>query len=248
MREAGSIREPAIELEGVGREFGHGHTRFWAVRDVTLRAGSGEVILLLGPSGSGKTTLLSMMGCILRPSAGVIRVAGRVVSGLAERALEAVRRESIGFVFQSFNLLRSLTAQENVEAALNLRGIWGRWAREAARQALADVGLEHRLDFLPADLSGGEKQRVSLARAVVTRPRLILADEPTGSLDSASGRRVAELLRGLATDRGTTVFIVTHDNRIEDIANRILHIEDGLIQGRGERVLSNGDGILQSQG
>lgn len=230
----------AIEASNIRKEFGKKHTAVIAVRDISMEVKKGEIVLILGPSGSGKTTLLSMIGCILTPTSGEICIDGDRVSGIPAERLSAIRKKHIGFVFQSFNLLRSLTAQENVEVALNLNGMKGKDAREAARRMLTEVGLGERLDFLPADLSGGEKQRVSIARAIVNNPKIVLADEPTGNLDSNTGQGIGKMLRNLAKERGTTVIVVTHDTRIEPIADRILYLEDGII--KDEKII----GIIES--
>ena len=200
-----------------------------ALYRITLDIRPGEVTLLMGPSGSGKTTLISIMGAILRPTSGHIGIAGNDVSRLSEKQLPAVRRRHIGFIFQSFNLMPTLSVSENVELSLELKGIRGRKARRViAHQLLADVGLTDKLDALPANLSGGQKQRVAIARALAGNPDIVLADEPTAALDSVSGRIVMEKLRSLAA-QGRAVLIVTHDNRILEYANRIIQIEDGRI-------------------
>jgi putative ABC transport system ATP-binding protein len=169
-----------INVRNLSKEFGKKHTEVFAVRDVSMKLSEGEVLLILGPSGSGKTTLLSMIGCILTPTSGEIYIDGQKISGLPEKELPKIRKKKIGFVFQSFNLLKSLTVQENVEVALNLNGTRGNEAKAKARELLTDVGLSERLDFFPTDLSGGEKQRVSIARAIANDPKIILADEPSG--------------------------------------------------------------------
>jgi putative ABC transport system ATP-binding protein len=221
-----------LSVRGVSKIYGNGAASVTAVNRVNLEVQAGEVVLILGPSGSGKTTLLSIMGCLLRPTCGEVRVEGRDVSQLSDADLSRLRRERIGFVFQSFNLLDFLTVRKNVEVALNLAGVGGRQARNQATEVLCQVGLGHRLDFAPKKLSGGEKQRVSIARAVANSPKLILADEPTGNLDSNTGRVVVELLAELAHQQGSGVVIVTHDNRIVGIADRTLHLSDGsLVDG-----------------
>jgi putative ABC transport system ATP-binding protein len=184
---------------------------------------------MMGPSGSGKTTLLSIMGCILRPTSGSVRVRGREVTDLRDRELPRLRCFHIGFVFQGFNLFPALTAGENVELALDLKGIRGRAARHSAGELLERVGLGGKYDALPANLSAGEKQRVAIARALAGDPEIILADEPTASLDSHNGRTVIELLRELAHKRDRAVVIVTHDSRARVFADRTVQIEDGRI-------------------
>ena len=189
----------------------------------------------MGPSGSGKTTLLTMLGGLLRPTGGRVRVDGVELSELDKRGLARFRRETVGFVFQTFNLLETLSARENVEIALNVAGVTGRDAHERAIELLRAAGLEERLDFRARDLSGGEKQRVSIARALANQPRLLLGDEPTANLDSRHGREVMELLRRLAQDQGCGVVAVSHDARLEAIADRVVRLEDGRIRTDGAR-------------
>jgi putative ABC transport system ATP-binding protein len=198
---------------------------------VDLSARPGEFVMLSGPSGSGKTTLLSIIGCVLSPTSGDVQLFGRNVGKTRESELPALRLAYVGFVFQGHNLLASLTAGENVALPLELRGASRREARREAEQILARVGLGHRMKSKPRDLSGGERQRVAIARALAGSPPLVLADEPTAALDAGNGRKVTELLRTLAKEHGHTVLVVTHDNRIFDLADRIVHMEDGMIQG-----------------
>jgi len=217
-----------LELQSVTKTYGSGHTAVTAVRGADLRVRPGEIVLIMGPSGSGKTTLLSMAGLLLGPSAGHISVVGREVNGLSQRQLAALRLRKLGFVFQAYNLLGALTARENVELVMNLAGKRGAPARQRAGELLDMLGLGHRLNHRPADLSGGEKQRVAIARALANDPPLILADEPTGNLDSKTGREVMELLCcGLGRDQGRAIVIVTHDHRLKEIADRVLWLEDG---------------------
>lgn len=220
----------AINVKNLSKEFGSKNAKVQAVRDVSMRVAEGEVVMILGPSGSGKTTLLSMIGCILTPTNGEVYIDGQKISDLPEKELPSIRKNKIGFVFQGFNLLKSLTVQENVEVALNLNGTNGSEAKAKARKLLTEVGLADRLNFYPTDLSGGEKQRVSIARALANDPKIILADEPTGSLDSKTGQKIGALLRSLAKDYKKSVVIVTHDNRIENLADRTIHFEDGTIK------------------
>jgi putative ABC transport system ATP-binding protein len=190
----------------------------------------------MGPSGGGNTTLQSMAGMLLRPTEGNIWVDGKEVTRLDKRHLPALRLHTVGFVFQAYNLLGALTARENLELVMNMAGVKGKAARERALKLLAMLGLEHRVNHLPADLSGGEKQRVAIARAIANDPPLILADEPTGNLDSKTGYEVMELLCcGLGRDQGRAIVIVTHDYRLRDIADRVLWLEDGhLSDGNGQ--------------
>ena len=220
----------ALETHGLSKTFGHGELAVTAVRAVDLTVAPGEVVLVDGPSGSGKTTLLLMLGALLEPTAGSVIVDGDDIWALPERRRPSLRAHHFGFVFQDFNLLGALSAAENVTLAANLAGITGRDARQRAAAALQRVGLEHRTDFRPDQLSGGEKQRVAVARALVNNPAVILADEPTANLDSANGRQVARLLRALADDDHRAVIIVTHDNRLHDIADRVLWLEDGALK------------------
>ena len=217
----------AIEAEGVSKIYKDGRFEVPAVQDVNLAAGPGEMVAIMGPSGSGKTTLLSMLGCMLRPTHGSIRIQGEEVAELDESRLPGVRRRHVGFIFQSFNLFAALNATENVEVVLKLKGYDRRKRREEAVRLLTAVGLEERLRFLPRDLSGGQRQRVSIARALAGDPPLILADEPTASLDWKSGEQVMELLQGVTRSDGRTVLIVTHDHRVMPYIDRSVRIEDG---------------------
>ncbi len=219
----------AIEVRALTKIYSEGANSSRALDNVDLDVNSGEVLLLMGPSGSGKTTLVSIMGCILRSTSGSVKIAGREVAQLAERALPAVRLNYIGFVFQGFNLFPALTAAENVEVALDLKGIRGSAARKRSRSLLEEVGLADKVNALPADLSGGQKQRVAIARALAGDPEIILADEPTAALDKTNGRLVMDMLRDLAHRRGRAVGIVTHDSRVVEYADRIVHIEDGRV-------------------
>jgi putative ABC transport system ATP-binding protein len=219
--------QTALRLDRACKTYGGGESAVEAVRDVSLDLEAGRFIFLMGPSGSGKTTLLMLMGCLLRPTSGSVHIFDEEVSSLDEARLPRVRRDRIGFIFQGFNLFPALTALENVEATLNLKGCRGSEARREARKLLAHVGLERRMDHLPEDLSGGEKQRVAVARALAGNPPIILADEPTGMLDSKTGRLITEILRDLAHQEGRLVFMVSHDPRVTALADKILHIEDG---------------------
>ena len=194
--------------------------------------------MLMGPSGSGKTTLLSIMGCILTASSGSVRVAGREVVGLSEKQLPALRLEHIGFVFQGFNLFPTLTAGENVELMLDLKGVSAAKAKKRAQELLEQVGLGEKCDSFPADLSGGQKQRVAIARALAGDPGIILADEPTAALDSHTGRNVMKMMADLARKRNRAVVIVTHDSRVVNFADRIVRIEDGAIASAVETDLA----------
>lgn len=217
-----------LEATNLTKVFGSGESAVPAVSAASVSADAGEVVLLLGPSGSGKTTLISMIGGLLTPTSGTVRIEG--IGSLDQaRDLAAVRLRTIGFVFQSFNLLPSLSAAENVALPLRLLGVGRRTADDRAGDLLDALGLSHRRSAAPATMSGGEKQRVSLARALVARPRVLLADEPTASLDTRRGREAMELLRGSVREGGLACVVVTHDTRLMDIADRVMRIEDGRI-------------------
>lgn len=216
-----------LSVHDLTKTYGEGDLAVAAVRHVDLDVDPGEVVLIMGPSGSGKTTLLLMLGAMLRPTSGTINVDGVELATAAERSLPPLRAEHFGFVFQDFNLLSALNALENVELACNLAGVHGHAARQRATELLTRLGLGERLRFRPDQLSGGEKQRVAVARALANNATIILADEPTANLDSAHGRDIARLLRQLATDDGRSVIIVSHDDRLREIADRILWLEDG---------------------
>ena len=219
----------AISVRNVTKEFVEGPNRVQVLHSVDFDVEQGEVVLLMGPSGSGKTTLLSIMGCILRATSGSVPVAGREVATLSERELPAIRLETIGFIFQGFNLFPTLTVGENVELALDLKGVRGSKAREEAGRLLDLVELAAKRDSFPSDLSGGQKQRVAIARALSGSPSVILADEPTAALDSQSGRNVMEMMHELAHKHGRGVVVVTHDSRVLEFGDRIVHMEDGRI-------------------
>lgn len=216
-----------LQITHVSKRYGSGSTEVVAVQDVSLSIAPGEVVLIMGPSGSGKTTLLSMLGALLKPTSGEIHLNGDVISALKENRLPGIRLRKFGFVFQDFNLLSALTALENVSIVAELAGVKGKEARRKAGELLTELGLGERLNFLPEKLSGGEKQRVAIARALVNDPALILADEPTANLDSKIGHEIMRLLRNIAKEQGRSVVIVSHDQRIKDIADRVLWLEDG---------------------
>ncbi len=221
---------PAITVRNLTKTYGQGDLAVHAVRDVDLEVDSGEVVLIMGPSGSGKTTLLLMLGAMLRPTSGAIVIDGVDLTSTPERRLPALRAHHLGFVFQDFNLLAALTVRENVEIASNLAGVSGAAARHRAEQLLEQVGLADRLGFRPDQLSGGEKQRVAIARALANEPAVILADEPTANLDSGHGREVARLLHTLARDTGISIVVVSHDARLQEIADRTLWLDDGAFE------------------
>lgn len=219
--------DPAISVHQLTKTYGHGDVAVHAVRDVDLEVGTGEVVLIMGPSGSGKTTLLLMLGAMLRPTSGSITIDGIDLSTTPERRLPELRARHLGFIFQDFNLLASLNALENVALACNLAGTTGQPATDRATELLAHVGLGDRLLFRPDQLSGGEKQRVAIARSLANHPTLVLADEPTANLDSSHGRDIARLLRQLARQQHCSIVIVSHDDRLREIADRVLWLEDG---------------------
>jgi putative ABC transport system ATP-binding protein len=216
-----------LQITNVTKRYGSGTTEVTAVFDVTLSVAPGEIVLIMGPSGSGKTTLLSMLGALLKPTEGEIHLNGDAISALAENRLPDIRLRQFGFIFQDFNLLSALTALENVAIVAELSGSKNKAAQEKAKGLLIELGLAERLNFLPEKLSGGEKQRVAIARALVNDPALILADEPTANLDSKIGHEIMRLLRNIAKEQGRSVVIVSHDQRIKDIADRVLWLEDG---------------------
>jgi putative ABC transport system ATP-binding protein len=223
-------RNRAIAALGVKMVYESGAGNFQALRGIDLEIQKGDIQLLMGPSGSGKTTLLSILAGILTPTAGSVYLLGEEITSMSRSKLAKFRLENIGFIFQGFNLFPALSAAENVEVALNMKGIRGRAARHEAQILLEQVGLGSKGKNLPRDLSGGQKQRVAIARALAKSPQLIMADEPTAALDSQSGHAVIELLRNLAKEGGCTVLMVTHDARIMDVADKILHLEDGALK------------------
>ncbi len=229
-RQITSTSTGAIAAKGVDMVLQSGRQRLQVLRDIDLEVQKGDIQLLMGPSGSGKTTLLSILAGLLTPTSGKVYLLGEEITRLSRSKLARFRRQHIGFIFQDFNLFPALTAIENLEVALNVKGIGGREARRQAQDLLEQVGLKDKARLLPRDLSGGQKQRVAIARALTGYPELIMADEPTAALDSHSGHTVMELLRQLAKEGGCTVLMVTHDPRIVDVADRIAHLEDGMIE------------------
>lgn len=216
-----------IEAKGVSKSLGSGAGEVQALRSVDLSLRRGELTLLMGPSGSGKTTLLLILGCMLAPTTGAVTVGGLSTAGQGTEGLASIRREHIGFVFQSYHLFPTLTATQNVQLALDIRGERGGDAVGKAREALRMVGLEQKAKALPRALSGGEQQRVAIARAIVADPSAILADEPTSALDADNGQAIMSILASLAHERERAVLVVTHDPRIVPFADRIIEIEDG---------------------
>ena len=220
---------PILEARHVSKRLGRGAGEVHAVKDVSLELKTGELTLLMGPSGSGKTTLLSMLGCMLSPTSGTVYVSGRSTEGAGAEELACLRRDHIGFIFQTYHLFPTLTATENVQLALDVRGEPADVARKATQDALVRVGLRQKLRSYPRELSGGEQQRVAIARALVSGPSAILADEPTAALDTENGQAVMGILSDIAKEHGRGVLVVTHDTRLLPFADRILNIEDGRI-------------------
>jgi putative ABC transport system ATP-binding protein len=223
------VAPPVLSAEAITKSFFEGREEVEVLRGVDLQLRRGEIVALEGPSGSGKTTFLSILGCILTPSSGRVVVDGEEVDAARPQSLPALRRRSIGFVFQQYNLFPALSALENVEYALNVKGLRGRAAREEAERVIAAVGLADRRRFLPRDLSGGQKQRVAIARALAGAPPVLLADEPTANLDSHIGAQILELFRDLAKRENRALLIVTHDPNVRAIADRVVGIRDGAI-------------------
>ena len=220
--------EPVIELQKVSKTYASGKLEVRALADLDLRIDRGEWVAIMGPSGSGKTTLLEILGCLSKPTSGCYRLTGRRVDEIDSDGLARLRGEQIGFVFQAFNLLPRLSALENAELPLVYRGVSRRERRRRASLALERVGLGHRGEHLPSELSGGELQRVAVARSLVNRPSLLLADEPTGNLDTKTGDGILSLFRQLHVE-GNTIVVVTHDPRIGELAPRRLSLRDGRI-------------------
>ncbi len=218
-----------LEASDVTKIYREGAESVAVLRGASLRLDRGEIVALEGPSGSGKTTFLTILGCMLTPSSGRVVIEGREVDPTRPDKLPAFRRSSIGFVFQQFNLFPALTAAENVEYALNLKGTKGTPARREAARLLDAVGLSDRARYLPADLSGGQKQRVAIARALAGSAPILLADEPTANLDTQVGTQVLELFRRLAKEESRALLIVTHDPKVRAVADRVAQIRDGAI-------------------
>ena len=219
----------AVRVRGVTKDFGSGTSQTRALRGVNLDVPYGELLMLVGPSGCGKTTLVSIIAGTLEPSAGEVRVLGQDLLGMRRSQIVRFRRDNVGFVFQSFNLLPALTAAENAAVPLLIAGWRRRDAVEAAAAVLDELGLGHRLAALPSELSGGQQQRVAIARALVHEPRLLVCDEPTSALDAENGRITMELIERIAVKPGRAVIVVTHDSRVFAFADRIASMEDGRI-------------------
>ncbi|MBD2086244.1 DevA family ABC transporter ATP-binding protein [Trichocoleus sp. ST-U3] len=221
------LQEPIVAIKNLNYYFGKGSLRKQILFDINLEMQPGEITIMTGPSGSGKTTLLTLMGSLRSPQEGSLKVLGQELIGASKSQMVQVRRH-IGYIFQAHNLLKCLTARQNVQMSVELhRDIPSQEAATRSTAMLEAVGLGDRVNYYPENLSGGQKQRVAIARALVSHPKLVLADEPTAALDSKSGRDVVELMQRLAKEQGCTILMVTHDNRILDVADRIIHMEDG---------------------
>ena len=221
------LQEPIVAIKNLNHYFGKGSLRKQILFDINLEMQPGEITIMTGPSGSGKTTLLTLMGSLRSPQEGSLKVLGQELIGASKSQMVQVRRH-IGYIFQAHNLLKCLTARQNVQMSVELHGHISSSEAVARSVAMLEaVGLGDRVNYYPENLSGGQKQRVAIARALVSHPKLVLADEPTAALDSKSGRDVVELMQRLAKEQGCTILMVTHDNRILDVADRILHMEDG---------------------
>ena len=223
--------EYAVECQGLQKSYGSGPNQVLALRGIDLSVSHGELLMLVGPSGCGKTTLISIMTGVLNPTSGVCQVLGRDVGEMSERERTRYRGKEIGFVFQQFNLLPTLSLRQNAALPLLLGGTPYRDALRQADAALARVGLGDRTQAAPRELSGGQQQRVAIARAIIHRPRLLVCDEPTSALDHSTGRHIMELLRSLNADGSCTLVVVTHDSRIFQYADRIAEMDDGRVTG-----------------
>ncbi|MDT8450099.1 MAG: ATP-binding cassette domain-containing protein [Wenzhouxiangellaceae bacterium] len=238
--------DAAIRIEGLNHSFGRGALRKQILFDITTSIPAGEIIIVTGPSGSGKTTLLTLVGALRSTQEGSVRVLGRELCGASSRVLEQVRQR-IGFIFQQHNLVEALSAVQNVELGLKVsRRIGRRATRRRAREMLEAVGLGDRLHHKPGQMSGGQRQRVAIARALAGEPAMLLADEPTASLDKKSGRDVVDRMKSLAREQGTTILLVTHDNRILDIADRIVHLEDGRLSTFTDAVIASNQQMMKT--
>jgi putative ABC transport system ATP-binding protein len=224
---------PAISIVNLNHYYGQGSLRKQVLFEIDLQIQRGEIIIMTGPSGSGKTTLLTLMGSLRSAQTGSLRILGQELLN-ASREQTILARRNIGYIFQAHNLLSFLTTYQNVEMALEIHNITAEEADDRIQHVLTAVGLEHRMHYYPSDLSGGQKQRVAIARALVSQPKIILADEPTAALDKKSGRDVVEIMEKLAKEQGCTILLVTHDNRILDLADRIIYMEDGYLANHSD--------------
>ena len=221
--------QPVIQINNLCHYYGTGNLRKQILFDINLTIPSGEIVLMTGPSGSGKTTLLTLIGCLRSIQEGSVNILGQEIHGASKGDMVKIRRY-IGYIFQAHNLLGSLTALQNVQMSVDLHEhISNQEGINKSADMLTQVGLAERMDYFPANLSGGQKQRVAIARALVSHPKIVLADEPTAALDKKSGREIVEIMQRLAKEQGCTILIVTHDQRILDIADRIINMEDGYL-------------------
>jgi putative ABC transport system ATP-binding protein len=220
---------PLLDLKGITKDYKLGKTVVHALRGLDIHIEEGEIVAIMGPSGSGKSTLMHILGCLDTPTSGTASIEGTEIRSLKEGQLTSLRGQKIGFVFQTFNLMQTLSAQQNVELPMIFQGVRKKERAQRARELLAKVGLADRVRHRPNELSGGERQRVAIARALANNPDIILADEPTGNLDSESGALILDLLKRLSTDDGKTVIIVTHDPEATSIAGRIIRLRDGRV-------------------
>lgn len=225
--------ESAISITHLNHYYGQGSLQKQVLFDINLEIERGEIMIMTGPSGSGKTTLLTLMGSLRSIQDGNLSILGQELLNASKDQMTLARRD-IGYIFQAHNLLNFLTAYQNVEMALEIHDVTAAEADTRIRDVLTAVGLEHRMNYYPSDLSGGQKQRVAIARALVSQPKIILADEPTAALDKKSGRDVVEIMEKLAREQGCTILLVTHDNRILDLADRIIYMEDGSLVNRSD--------------
>jgi putative ABC transport system ATP-binding protein len=224
------VPESILSVERINVSFGAGNASMRALSNVSLSFPAGSLTLIMGPSGSGKTTLLSVLGCLLMPDEGSVFVNGRDVTAATEEERTTIRREQLGFVFQAFRLFQSLTAFENVAISSQISGQSGKQSRAKAERCLELLEMLKKKHLKPAELSGGEKQRVAIARALMRDPKILLADEPTASLDSETGKLIAEILRDIARDQGRTVVVVSHDERLRAFANQVVCLRDGKVE------------------
>ena len=220
---------PVIATENLTKTYGRGNTRVDALKEVTVSINKGEYIAIIGPSGSGKSTFMNLLGCLDKPTQGVIRIENTDVSRLSEKKLARLRREKIGFIFQKYNLLPTLDAMGNVELAMSFAGVSRKTRKKRSEELLEMVQLDHRLNHKPSEMSGGEQQRVAIARALSNNPSIILADEPTGNVDTKGGENIMNILEKI-NGKGETIIVVTHDPSIAKRAKRVLQITDGVVR------------------
>lgn len=224
------MADTIVRLENVVKTYSMGESEVHALQGISFKIEQGEFLSIMGPSGSGKSTCMNMIGCLDRPSSGIVEINGKETAKMSEKELAVLRNQTVGFVFQQYHLIPSMNVLENVMLPLKYAHVEHSERVERAKEALAAVGLSDRIKHRPHELSGGQKQRVAIARAMITRPKILLADEPTGALDSTTGKQVMELFAKINREQGTTVIIVTHDPRIGESTERCIRILDGMIQ------------------